>query len=103
MLDGFDEEGFSKGVPMIPKPKSEAWLICALKKSPYRGCTALESRSGNDDAPNPLKGELRKLLGSTPSREVLCQMVQDKMVDIDRIVMPSFVSFRSRLEYVIGD
>ena len=36
MLDGFDEEKFSKGVPMIPKPKSEAWLICALKKHAYQ-------------------------------------------------------------------
>lgn len=29
MLDGFAEEGFERGVPMVPKPKSEAWLLCA--------------------------------------------------------------------------
>lgn len=103
MLDGFNEEGFSKGVPMIPKPKSEAWLICALKKTPYRGCTALENRSGNDNSPNSLKGELGQLLGSAPSREVLCQLVLDKTVDIERITMPSFTAFRTRLEDVIGD
>ena len=28
MLDGFAEEGFARGVPMIPKPTSEAWLLC---------------------------------------------------------------------------
>ncbi len=35
MLHGFDGESFERGVPMIPKPKSEAWLICALKHAPY--------------------------------------------------------------------
>ncbi len=28
--DGFGEAGFDYGVPMIPKPKSEAWLLCAF-------------------------------------------------------------------------
>jgi hypothetical protein len=77
MLAGFDREGFSNGVPMIPKPKSEAWLICALKKSPYRGCDALEERSGNDNSPKSLKAELAELLDDAPSRESLCQLVQD--------------------------
>lgn len=101
MLAGFAEEGFSNGVPMIPKPKSEAWLICALKRNPYRGCDALEDRSGNDNSPNSLKAELARLLKGSPSRESLCQLVQDRTVDIDRIKMPSFLAFRSRLEEVI--
>ena len=45
MIDGFDEEEFARGVPMIPKPKSEAWLICAFKKAAYKNCPALEDRS----------------------------------------------------------
>jgi hypothetical protein len=39
MLDGFTEEGYEIGVPMVPKPKSEAWLLCALKTNPYQNCT----------------------------------------------------------------
>ena len=101
MLDGFSEEKFTLGVPMIPKPKSEAWLICALKRNPYKGCEALEKRSGNDKSPNSLKNELARLLDDAPSRESLRQLVQDKIVDIYRIKMPSFKAFRDRLEEVV--
>ncbi len=100
MLDGFDEEDFDKGVTMIPKPKSEAWLLCALKKRPYQGCDALEARSGNDNSPNSLKKELAKLLDDEVTPEVLCKQVE-KAFDIDKIKMPSFVAFRERLEEVI--
>lgn len=27
---------------MVPRPKSEAWLLCALKPNPYQHCAALE-------------------------------------------------------------
>lgn len=101
MLDGFEEEGFDKGVPMIPKPKSEAWLICALKKNPYQGCQLLEGRSGNDRSPNSLKGELAELLGGKVAPEVLCEMI-DRLFNIDRIKMSSFSAFRDRLEEVIA-
>lgn len=100
MLDGFKEEQFDKGVPMIPKPKSEAWLICAWKKQPYEGCQALEDRSGNDDSPNSLKGELAEILGEDVTSELLCDNVR-KSFDIDSITMPSFQVFRGRLEEVI--
>jgi len=96
MLDGFQEEGFTRGVPMIPKPTSEAWLLCALKENPYEGCAALEDRS-----PKSLKDELRDLHGQLPTREELCQMVVERKIDIGQIDMPSFAPFRSRLEEVI--
>jgi hypothetical protein len=99
MLDGFEEERFSRGVPMIPRPKSEAWLICALKRN--RACESLESRSGNDNSPHSLKAELNALLGAQPSREKLCDLVNEKKVDINKITMPSFDRFRARLEDVI--
>ncbi len=101
MLDGFDQEGFSKGVPMIPKPKSEAWFICALQRNSYQRCETLEKRSGNDKSPNSLKGELQTLLGRPVSVELLCEKLLEKAVDIRKIKMPSFNSFRDRLESVI--
>ena len=100
MLDGFEEEGCDKGVPMIPKPKSEAWLICAWKNHPYQGCEALEGRSGNDTSPNNLKDELAELLDEEVTPDSLREKVGESF-DIDRIKMPSFKAFRDRLEEVI--
>ncbi len=101
MLDGFDEEGYGRGVPMLPKPKSEAWILCALKRNPYYDCEALEHRSGNDDSPKALKKELAKILGEMDVREALCEMLVERKIDIERIAMPSFAVFRSRLEEVL--
>jgi hypothetical protein len=100
MLDGFDEEEFPNGVPMIPKPKSEAWLICALKKHAYQNCQALEARSGNDNSPHSLKDELAEILGEEVTPELLCEKVRNQ-VNINRINMPSFRAFRERLEEVL--
>jgi len=52
---GFQVAGLRSGVPMIPKPKSEAWLLCALKEHPYQHCHDLETLSGNDASPNSVK------------------------------------------------
>jgi len=105
MLNGFEEEKFRGGVPMLPKPKSEAWLICALKDQPYQNCDALEEWSGNDDSPKNLKAELVDLFetrfGIFLSREILCQIFEKGLIDIDQIRMPKFLRFRRRLEDVI--
>jgi hypothetical protein len=98
MLDGFSEEEFARGVPMIPKPTSEAWLLCALRKNPYLGCVALEDRSSNPHSPHSLKGELDKRFGHPPTREELCELVTNGGIDHSRIAMPSFNAFRQRLE-----
>jgi hypothetical protein len=101
MLDGFAEEGFLRGVAMIPKPKSEAWLLCALGPTPYQACEALEERSGNDDSPDSLKGELRDILGEGSSvTGTLLARIEDGSIDPLRIEMPSYVAFRERLEQV---
>lgn len=102
MLDGFAEERFTRGVPMLPKPKSEAWLLCALKRD-YSKCESLEDRSGNDASPNSLKRELADSLGKSPSRESLCQVMSEANIDLDRIQMPSFLAFRKRLIEVLRE
>lgn len=101
MLDGFEEEGFVKGVPMIPKPKSEAWLICAWKQQPYQGCESLEERSGNDNSPHNLKDELAELFDEEVTPELLYERV-DQSFDINRVKCPSFNAFRDRLEEAIA-
>ncbi len=101
MLDGFQEEGFARGVPMLPKPKSEAWIIAGRTGSPNHRGKCLEDWSGNDKSPNSLKGELKKLLGEYPSAETQREMVRDRRVDYEKIVLPSFMAFKKRLIEVI--
>ncbi len=99
MLNGFAYEGFDKGVPMVPNPKSEAWLLCALKKQqPYQHCDGIELASGNDRAPNSLKAQLAAALGEEPSAAALADLVRTGAVDASRIDMTSFNAFKTRLE-----
>jgi len=99
MLEGFAFEGFDHGVPMVPNPKSEAWLLCALKRvQPYRHCERLELESGNDDAPASLKAQLAEALGEAPNAEGLAELVRSGRVDANLIDMPSFIAFKSRLQ-----
>ncbi len=101
ILDGFAAESFGKGVPMVPKPTSEAWLLCALKSKPYENCRALEARSPSPKAKVPLKAELEKRLSGDSSREHLCALFDDNRIDACRIDMPSFNAFKERLLAVI--
>lgn len=74
MLQGFDAENFAYGVAMVPKPKSEAWLLCALKSdSPYQYCAGFEQASGNDDSPNALKKQLDAALQGQTSADELAE------------------------------
>jgi hypothetical protein len=106
MRDGFEIEGFDLGVPMVPKPKSEAWLICALKSNAYQNCAALEeSLSGNDNAPEPAKEQLEALLTERgKSVADLADLVGEGVVDALRTEMkemPSFSDFDQRLREVL--
>lgn len=98
---GFMAELFSHGIPMVPKPKSEAWLICALKNNAYQNCADLEeSLSGNDNSPEPAKAELEGLLHARGRGfHDLSDMVPE--MAMDNIRMPSFDRFRERLREVI--
>ncbi len=90
------------GIPMIPNPKSEAWLICALKNNPYQHCEQLENRSGNDDSPNNLKDELKTIL-STIGKEYndINTMIKNEEIDVYKIKMPSFDYFLKKLENIL--
>jgi hypothetical protein len=100
--DGFNAENFDTGIPMVPKPKSEAWILCALKSHQYQSCAPLEdSLSGNDTCPNPAKEQLEVILCSQGKTvNDLPDMVKDGTISPTRIDMPSFNQFRKRLETV---
>jgi len=102
---GFQAEDFKWGVPMIPKPKSEAWLLCALKNNPYQNCDQLEEKlPANDVSPNSAKKQLNRALANRKrTKDDLASMVEEGDIDAKQISMPSYSRFRQRLESVVRD
>jgi hypothetical protein len=96
---GFELVDFTTGVPMVPRPKSEAWLICALKTPPSQDCDQLEDSPGNDGSPHALKSRLATLHGSEPGADVQAEWVRTGLVDPAAIDMPSCVAFRAALDH----
>ncbi len=102
MYNGFDAESFPFGVPMVPMPKSEAWLLCAVQEQPYQNCARLENISGNDDSKEPAKGQFEKALAARgKTYDDVCDLIRDGQIQATRICMPSFNEFRDRLQMVI--
>ncbi|WP_308920337.1 hypothetical protein [Janthinobacterium sp. J1-1] len=104
MLDGFHRAQFPRGVPMLPNPKSEAWLLCAAKKQPFQHCAKLEDVPGNDNAPNSAKEQLARALGGEKSAAELAEWMRDIEFDAKGAsAMPSFAAFHDRLQVVLGE
>ena len=101
MIAGFKAEGCDLGVAMMPKPKSEAWLLCATKENPYQHCQALENESGNDKSENPLKKQLSVSLQGNSGTQHVNQLLHDKSIDLGYIDMASFDAFKSDLKRAV--
>lgn len=101
MEDGFVAGGSVVGVPMLPQPKSEAWLLCACRTPIYQHCERLEHESGNDAAPNALKQQLDEARAGATSGAELVEAITDGVIDPHRIDMPSFNEFKKRLTEVV--
>lgn len=102
MEHGFQAQEFENGVSFVAQPKSEAWLLCALKNG-YQNCAAFESRSGNDDSPNSLKGELEAHLGEAATRVKLNELVDEENIDLAQITdMKSMTDFQESMKEVLG-
>lgn len=98
MHRGFAMVECETGVPMVPRPKSEAWLLCALRPPGYANCVPLEDASGNDASENSLKRQLAAVCGGEdPSAEEQADWVKTGAVDPLRIDMPSFNAFKQAL------
>jgi hypothetical protein len=101
IVNGFAREAFEFGVPMVPKPKSEAWLLCAVQQNRYTNCARFEDISGNDASPNSAKSQLDAALAALGRQYAeMCDMIRDGTVQAARIEMPSYDRFRERLEQV---
>ena len=101
IIAGFRAEDYDLGVAMIPKPKSEAWLLCATKQNPYQHCDCLEDELGNDNGKNPLKEQLAESLDGKTNGLDMAQLINKKEIDITSINMSSFNIFKSDLEEVV--
>lgn len=95
---GFESMGLHTGVAMLPKPKSEAWLLCALREPFYQNCEALEDESGNDNGQNPLKAQLSLCLQNYCVRNLHDLFIPDEEghihIEARHISMPSFLFFK---------
>lgn len=104
MIEGFKRSQFTRGIPMLPKPKSEAWLLCAAKIPSSEGCDKLEDLSGNDDSPNSAKNKLDAAFNGHKSVEEQCEWLENNPFDVDRaFAMPSFKAFRDKLDWVLDE
>ncbi len=102
MCRGFKLSEHPHCVPMLPQPKSEAWLLCALQATPYQHCQNMEQLSGNDASPNSPKKQLSAAVNSHPSAVQLVQWVQNGRINVHQIKMMSFNWFRDQLLYVLS-
>ena len=102
ILKGFDVESYALGVAMIPKPKSEVWLLCATKPHPYQHCDRLEDESGNDKSLKSLKKQLSNVVNGNVTREGINQLLRDGIIDVWKIDMPSFNVFKNDLEQAVS-
>lgn len=100
MLNGFKAAEFDFGVPMLPKPKSEAWLLCATQQGNHSH-EALEDISGNDKSANSAKAQLDQVFGEHQSAAQLADWCQTNPVDWSKLMtMPSFKAFSDRFDVV---
>lgn len=105
MRSGFQRAGLgARGVPMLPKPKSEAWLLCAVANA-YQHCQALEDLPGNDDSPHSAKMQLQAALGGDASTEAQLNWLAEHGFDHQAVAadMPSYQQFKASLAAAIDE
>lgn len=96
---GFDSSGLGKrGIAMVPKPKSESWMLCVLRDN-YQQCARLENLSGNDNAQNSAKLQLHAALNNDSSTAAQVRHLEDVEINNNLLAaqMPSYYAFQQDL------
>lgn len=96
---GFDSAEFRKGVPMIPKTRSESWMLCVVDKNATRE-SYYENLPGSDKSPNSGKKILAAKLGCSEKENYAKLSDRIENYDWDNLSAPSFVFFKNRLHVV---
>lgn len=100
MVKGFKSADFDFGVPMLPKPKSEAWLLCAAQTAQHSHA-ALEDISGNDKSPNSAKDQWEAFMGAPQNAASEADWCVSNPPDWCNLrTMPSFQAFYDRFHEV---
>jgi hypothetical protein len=97
--DGFQHSAIGEsGVAMVPKPKSESWMLCVLRDD-YQHCARLEELSGNDNAENSAKRQLDEVLGGDASTSTQLYHLGQRGLDTTSLAeqMPSYETFQRNL------
>lgn len=93
MVNGFASVAFKFGVPMLPKPKAEAWLLCAGQTAMHSHA-ALEDISGKDNSPNSAKKQWNAFMGSPQTAAQEALWCAENPADWENMrTMPSFKAF----------
>lgn len=92
IVAGFLEAKFSNGVPAVPVPKSEAWLICCLS---HINCDQIEQ--SKDDLKEMLEAMLEEE-GLSNDKDTWRQI--GETCDITQVLTPSLEKFKSDVESV---
>lgn len=101
MQHGFLRAGHPRGVPMLPRPISEAWLLCAARPT-MADCSALEDESASAKSPRPLKQQLDDALGGHRNAVAVAEWI-DGSLHADKLgTMPSFARFRAVLDRALA-
>ncbi len=104
MEDGFRRAAYSRGVAMLPKPKSEAWLLCLARDQKGGDCAKLENLPGNDNSPNSAKQQLDAALGQHLGAAQLVDWVKGSKPDFEHLsTMPSFASFCKNMQAALNN
>jgi hypothetical protein len=100
MVNGFRSVEFDFGVPMLPRPKSEAWLLCAGQTAQHSHA-ALEDISGNDHSPNSAKDQWEAFMGAPQNAALEADWCASNPQDWSNLqTMPSFRAFYDRFHEV---
>lgn len=105
ITSGFKAAPFNNGIPMLPRPKSEAWLLGYYQKefkgqTEYNACERFENFSGNDNSDSSLKKLLSKAFGGIDNPYEAITQTDIMTIDWNRIDMPSFNAFKERFNEV---
>lgn len=101
MHEGFDAAKYERGVPMVPKTRSESWLLCVMNPDKCKENKYYENLAMSDKSPKAGKKVLSQEQGKSSKRDAYkCLEKQRDDFDWVSLESPSFVFFRNRLHVV---
>lgn len=101
MRDGFARARYAGGVPMLPRPISEAWLLCAARPA-MPNCAPLEDESASNRSPRPLKQQLDEAFGEHHDAQALAEWIDGAFEPVKANTMPSFARFCEALDGAVA-